>query len=351
MMIPRRSIVTKRKSSLLVLGVIGLFSVSLTIVGVKSFGEENHSKKSENRSPSSFVVTPVQGPSWIHHLGIFDLSRTAMGKMGGLEPPFSSQRQEPNFSIQYPSSRGRGMMGGGMGMGGMMGRIYSNYRSDPEELMKLMNEKFFLTGVDLYRLNCQSCHGPYGHGSPPEINALIGPVEGTSPALIKARMKKWGRPIDDQLARELASQAEASIRERLQKGGKKMPPFNHLDGEEVNALFQYLQKHVGALKEGEKDLRVTQSVARVGEHLTKGTCHICHDTVGPGSGRMAAMRGIIPSLASFPYEQSIQSVVRQVEFGTMRMMMMMSGQRMPAFPYITEDEAAAAYLYLVRYQP
>jgi hypothetical protein len=32
-------------------------------------------------------------------------------------------------------------------------------------------------------------------------------------------------------------------------------------------------------------------------------------------------------------------------------MMMMGGQRMPAYPYITEDEAAASYLYLVRYAP
>jgi mono/diheme cytochrome c family protein len=347
-----RSIAIKSRFFFLVLGLISLLFFFFSSVMVKGYGGEHPSKKPNIQSSSSFVVTPVQGPSWLHHLGIFDLNLTAMGRMGGLEPPFSPGRQEPNFPIANPEGRGMGMMGrGGMGMGGMMGRIYSDYRSNPAELMGLMNEKFFLTGIDLYRLNCQSCHGPFGHGSPPEINALIGPVEGTSPVLIKARMKKWGRPIDEKLALELAAQAEESIRQRLQKGGKKMPAFSHLDGEEVEALFQYLKKHVGALDEGKKDLRVTQSVARVGEHLIKGTCHICHDTVGPGSGRMAAMRGIIPSLASFPYEQSIQSVVRQVEFGTMRMMMMMSGQRMPAFPYLTEDEAAAAYLYLVRYQP
>jgi mono/diheme cytochrome c family protein len=336
----------KSRTSIFGLGIISLFLIFFLTLGSTGIGRaaETPSKKQAPDPPSSFLVTPVQGPAWIHHLGIFNLNQTAMGRMGGFGPPSFSARVEPNFPIERSP-------GPGMGMGGMMGRIYSNYRTSPNELLKLMNEKFFLTGIDLYRLNCQSCHGPDGHGAPPEINSLIGPVEGTSPALIEARMKKWGRPIDEKLALELAGQAEAAIRKRFQEGGKRMPSFRHLDGEEVDALIQYLQKHVGTVEVGKKEIRVTQSVARVGEHLTKGTCHICHDAIGPGSGRMGAMRGIIPSLASFPYEQSIQSVVRQVELGTMRMMMMMGGQRMPAYPYITEDEAAAAYLYLLQYQP
>jgi mono/diheme cytochrome c family protein len=338
-------------SSFFILGIPGFLFLFFSIL---VFKENGSAGESNTQSPSQlFVVTPVKGPSWLHHLGIFDIGQSSMGRMGGLEPPFTSDREEPNFPIE----RGRqgpgrgGMMGRGMGMGGMMGRIYSGYRNSPNELSGLMNEKFFLTGIDLYRLNCQSCHGPDGHGAPPEINSLIGPVEGTSPKLIEARMKKWGHPVGEKMARELASQAETAIRERLRKGGKKMPSFKHLDGEEVDALLQYLQKHVGMVEEGKKEIRVTQSVARVGEHLIKGTCHICHDTTGPGSGRMAAMRGTIPSLASFPYEQSLQSIVRQVAWGTMPMMRMMGGQRMPAFPYITEDEAAAAYLYLVQYLP
>jgi len=32
-----------------------------------------------------------------------------------------------------------------------------------------------LRGADLYRLNCQSCHGETGQGAPPEINSLINP--------------------------------------------------------------------------------------------------------------------------------------------------------------------------------
>ena len=66
---------------------------------------------------------------------------------------------------------------------------------------------------------------------------------------------------------------------------------------------------------------------------------------------MAMMRGIIPSLASMTEEKSLQDVVRQVETGSSGMMMMMGGSAMPALPFITQEEAAAAYLYLLKYPP
>jgi mono/diheme cytochrome c family protein len=299
----------------------------------------------QNTGAPNFV-TPAHGPSWLKYLGIFNIRFTAMGEMGGHEPPPSSPREEPRFPVG--GSPPSGPMG--MGMGGMMGGAYSNYRFSPDELERMMSEKFLLAGVDLYRLNCRSCHGPNGDGSPPEIKALIGPVQGTSPSLIEERMKKMGRPIGRELAKELAAQADESIRQRLQKGGKRMPPFWHLDSEEVDALMQYLQQHVGAPESRGKEILVTQSVARVGEHLVKGTCQICHDATGPGRGpMMGMMQGIIPSLASFPYEQSMQSMVWQVAWGSRPMMM--GGQRMPAYPYITSDEAAASYLYLMGYPP
>jgi mono/diheme cytochrome c family protein len=214
----------------------------------------------------------------------------------------------------------------------------------------MMSAQFLLAGADFYRLNCRSCHGPNGDGSPPVIKSLIGPVQATSPNLDKERMKKMGRPIDDELAKELAAQAEQAIRDRLKKGGEKMPPFIHLDSEETDALLQYLRQHVGVPEAGANAILVSQSVARVGEHLVKGTCHICHDATGPGRGSMMGMmRSTIPSLASFPYEQTIQSIVWQVAQGSRPMMM--GGQRMPAYPYITSDEAATSYLYLLQYPP
>jgi mono/diheme cytochrome c family protein len=319
--------------------MIMAFTVFSIVLVLANFGKTDQKQAAsgagvsatQQNTEAAYFVTPAHGPSWLKHLGIFNLRFTAMGQMGGYEPPPSSAREEPRFPVG--GSPPSGPMG--MGTGGMMGRSYSNYRFNPYEVERMMNEKFLLAGVDLYRLNCRSCHGPNSGGSPPEIKSLIGPVQ--------------GRPIGRELAKELAAQAEKSIRQLLQKGGDKMPPFRHLDREEVDALMQYLQQHVGAPESQGKEILVTQSVARVGEHLVKGTCQICHDATGPGSGRMGMTGGIIPSLASFPYEQSMQSLVWQVESGSRPMMM--GAQRMPAYPYITNDEAAASYLYLVRYSP
>jgi mono/diheme cytochrome c family protein len=97
---------------------------------------------------------------------------------------------------------------------------------------------------------------------------------------------------------------------------------------------------------------VTQTAARVGEHVMKGTCHICHDATGPGGGHMSMMTGIIPSLFSIPRQESLGTVLHQVEYGSSgMMMMMMAGQRMPALPYFTKDEIAASYFYLIDYPP
>jgi mono/diheme cytochrome c family protein len=334
--------------------LFGIFAVLTAIFVLVDHGEPGESQSAgqpgvsanEQTFEPAYVVTPVRGPSWLKRIGIFDIRFTAMGEMGGYNPPPPSPRKEPIFPVEEVPPGGRM----GMGMGGMMGRFYPYHRSNPYEIERLMIERFFLTGIDLYRLNCESCHGPKGNGEPPEINSLIGPFQGTSPTLIQERMKKMGRPIGEELAKELSSQAKENILQRLQKGGKKMPPFRHLEGEEVNALVQYLQEHVGAPESQGREILVMQSVSRVGEHLVKGTCHICHDAAGPGRGRMGMMGGIIPSLASFPWEQSMQGLVWQVELGS-RTMMMMGGQRMPPYPYITADEAAASYLYLLQYAP
>lgn len=83
----------------------------------------------------------------------------------------------------------------------------------------------------------------------------------------------------------------------------------------------------------------------------KGTCHVCHDATGPGSGHMMMMRGTIPSLASFPEEKSPDDLIRKVRYGASGMMGMMGGGRMPTFRYLTEEEIVAAYLYLANYPP
>ncbi len=288
-------------------------------------------------------VTAVAGPSWIEHLGLA-VEDTAMGQMGGDGPPPPTDRSEPDIA-----DGGDG--GGRMRFHSMMGRFMRSYRASPEASSAALSESFSLAGEDLYRLDCRSCHGPDGKGAPPEIKSLLQPVRGASPSFVKARMQKLGRTIGDDMARSLAGQAEAEIRKRLAQGGKKMPPFGHLRGDEVDALLGYLGTLAGVEPTERTGMLVPQSAARVGEHLVKGTCHICHAATGPGGGRMAMMRGIIPSLQSFPAQLSLASVERQVAYGSAPMMMMMGGPRMPAFPYLTEDEAAAAYFYLAAFPP
>jgi mono/diheme cytochrome c family protein len=304
--------------------------------GRTSDGSEPSTAKTEARA---YTITPVQGLSWLKHLGL-PISETHMGQMGGVARAPSTPREEP-ASKEWATS----------GLHSVMQRFLSEFGSNPQRASKTLNEPFMLAGADLYRLNCQSCHGPDGGGAPPEINSLLDPVQGTSTFLIKKRMEARGTPIGDDLAQQLARQADAALRDRLQQGGKKMPAFRRLRGDEMEALIGYMQKLAGVPSPKNTNLLVPESAARVGEHVIKGTCHICHDATGPGGGRMM-MRGIIPSLAGLPEGHSLSSVERQVQYGSSGMMgMMMGGQTMPAYPYFTEEEVAAGYFYLVVYPP
>jgi mono/diheme cytochrome c family protein len=271
--------------------------------------------KPSDSAPQPSPMTAVEGPSWLKHLGI-TMSDTRMGQMGGSGIIPATARREPEIGQQS-------------GVGG---------------------EQFELTGADLYRIDCRSCHGADGRGAPPEIHSLIGPVQGASPALIQRRMAARGAPISEQMAAQMASEAQKAIRDRLQNGGEKMPAFSYLRPDEVAALLAYLGKLAGVSGRGHVAV-VSESAAHVGELVIKGTCHTCHDATGPGGGRMMMMRGIIPSLASLPYDYSLSSVIGQVQYGSSGMMMMMGGDRMPPFPYFTNEELAAAYFYLQAYPP
>lgn len=260
--------------------------------------------------------TPVEGPSWLKHLGLV-MPDTHMGQMGGSGLAPNTARREPAI-WQQPESQA-------------------------------LKAVFHLSGADLYRINCRSCHGPDGKGAPPEIHSLMGPVQGTSAAFIERRMEARGAPISKEIAAQMAEEADKALRDRLEKGGEKMPPFSYLRPEEVAALLSYLDQLAGVPAKRPVGT-VDESAAHIGEEVAKGTCHTCHDATGPGGGgMMMMMRGITPSLASFPYDYSLGQVVRQVHFGTR--MMMMGGNRMPPLPYFTEPEIAAAYLYLQAYPP
>ncbi len=302
--------ITRTRTALIIIAVAAVTALLAAFTNPTGFTTLSNSRTSP-------PVTPVEGPSWLKHLGIA-MAETHLGQMGGIGTTPDTARREPEFPQRQSADA--------------------------------LNEPFELTGADLYRINCRSCHGPKGEGAPPEIHSLIGPVQATSAAAIQRRMETRGTAVSEQMATQMAGEAEKAIRDRLQHGGQKMPAFSYLRPEEATALIGYLRQLAG-ISGTQSHAAVIESAAQVGSEVINGTCHICHDATGPGGGMMTMMmQGTPPSLASLPRDHSRNSVIQQVHYGT-RMMMMMPGYRMPPFPYFTDDEIAAAYLYLWAYPP
>jgi len=215
------------------------------------------------------------------------------------------------------------------------------------------NPTFVVAGTDLYRLSCQSCHGPDGLGSPPEINSLLDPIQGTSKALLAQRLKDRNRPVDDQFVKEIVTGAEHDLLQRLAEGGKKMAPFKHLRKDETQVLVDYLKRLAAVPEASQTEALVSEPAVRVGEHLVKGTCHVCHDATGPRRDRMAIMMGgAIPSLDSLAIDYSMEEIVAKVRRGSSRMIMRRKkSAKMPVFSYLTAEEVGAGVAYLAAYPP
>jgi mono/diheme cytochrome c family protein len=287
-----------------------------------------------------YPIPSGQGPSCIKHLGL-TVSQTRLGQVGGTGALPANPHGNPQ-----PSS---GTPGGAANLNLVIQRFLSTFRTSPEKAGALLNEKFPVSGADLYRWNCQACHGPDGQGAPPEINSVLGPVQGTSAVMTRKRLEARGLDVDDDMIQQVTELAEGSLRDRLQHGGKNMPSFEYLRPDEVEALFGYLEKLASVPPTKRDGLLVQESAARVGDHIVRGTCHVCHDATGPGSGHTAMTQGTIPSLASIPRDHSLSGVVHQVQYGSCGIMKVTGGNVMPAYPYFTEEEIAA--LYLVAYSP
>ena len=115
-----------------------------------------------------------------------------------------------------------------------------------------------------------------------------------------------------------------------------MPPFRHLSEPEIEALLDYLQVLAGAPRSGLRNVQVTETGLRIGEHVIQGTCRICHDATGPGAGQTMMMAGRIPALANVPEELSLEGVVHKVRYGWSAMAgMMHQMSRMPVFSYLS----------------
>jgi mono/diheme cytochrome c family protein len=289
--------------------------MSAALGGVAVSGASRTRKDAPVQVVKDLQVTAVVGDSWLRHLGI----------------PFivSNMGRVANWGPSPSVVPGRRLSGEGP------------------------DGNFLLSGADLYRLNCQSCHKADGSGVPPEINSLVGPVQATSSVMIRAQMKQRGVEIDSKTMNQLVSQSQASLRTRLQNGGVKMPPFGHLTPAEIAALLAYLEELAGVPGAEQKQIWLSEPSGRVGEHLVKGTCHICHEANGLGLAVGVATTESIPSLASLPVERFPYEVIRKVREGISRPTPMMTSSRgqMPVFSDLTPEEVAAAYAYLVRYPP
>jgi mono/diheme cytochrome c family protein len=265
-------------------------------------------------------VTAVEGESWLIHLNR-SFGDTSMGKTGRLGP--GPQEEE---SLRPPPQA----------------RIYSS------------RDGVVLHGSDLYRLNCQGCHGESGLGAPPEINSVINPVRATSVPLVMARMKATGMDVTAADAAKLAQQSKAALMDRLHKGGESMPSFSQLNDAETRALLAYL-KHLAAVPDtADGSAEIKESHARVGELIVRSTCHTCHSATGPDPGPQEVAAGAIPPLSTLTSRKNQSEFVRKVTLGAPVLMgtpATLYRGRMPVFFYLTEEEAADVYLYLTLYPP
>lgn len=252
------------------------------------------------------VVSAVRGPSWLGRIGT-SLNETYMGEMGGSGPPPPSQkRSEPDLS----------------------GAAVDNQSG----LAEALHETFVLTGADLYRINCQACHGINGEGRPPEIHSVL--------------------PVVHALVALPEDQAIQGFLTFLGKPGEKMPPFESMQADEVGPLLSHLERLLGNGSQKFPSGTIRESAARVGEQVVKANCHICHAAVGPSGGNMPMMQGTVPPLARFSRSYPLQTLENVVRYGATGTMGMMRGsENMPPLPYLTKEEIAAAYLYLAAYPP
>ena len=291
-----------------------IVGTTLTVV-VGGSSNEQGAPRAKTPEP---VVTPVEGPSWLNRLGL-TYRESSLGRSGATYGPPPTQR--PSQPGAVPLAVGRPVV---------------------------------LSGADLYRLNCQSCHRAEGTGSPPEIKSVLGLVQGSSLELVRQHLQQEGKAAASSEARAQATRARTDLYRRIQKGGQRMPAFPHLQEADIDVLYAYLTQLAGS-PDAAPQSRRTVSWARLGELAVKGTCHICHDAVGPRPSAQALLvQGTIPSFTALLEDKTVVEFMTKVRSGAS----VMTGDpvfhfrgRMPVLPYLQDVEVAAAYSFLVAYPP
>jgi mono/diheme cytochrome c family protein len=259
------------------------------------------------------AVSPVTGPSWLTKLGV-TLSQTSIGRGSGQYGPTTTPPPPPPAALNVPAT-------------------------------------VRLGGADLYRLNCQACHGLTGGGAPPEVSSAVDPVRGASLEALRKQMKAQHQPEGAAEQRAQPARVRAAVLTRMHQGGQRMPSRAHLTDAELDLVFGHLTTLAGGKTAGKTEI---VGWARLGEHVVKGTCHICHDAVGarPGDARM--MQGAIPSLQALLASATVADFVTKVHRGapvTLPSIGLTHRGRMPVFDYLKNEEIAAAYMYLAANPP
>jgi mono/diheme cytochrome c family protein len=186
---------------------------------------------------------------------------------------------------------------------------------------------FQLTGEDLYRINCRSCHGVGARGLGPDIPSVVARVTGAA-----------------QQAAGGDATGELSIRHRLLVGGQVMPAMAHLSNAEVEALLGYLSAVAGTGR-GAATPAVAAPAARVGEHVAKAVCQICHDA-SPGRLRAPGDQAL-SALAEMTARYSARELVRKVRSEAAGV----GPGHKPRLDYLRREELEAAYVYLIGFPP
>ncbi|HEU4936929.1 MAG TPA: cytochrome c [Vicinamibacterales bacterium] len=301
-----------RFSILLVCGITTVASLIAAAPDGVLPAQEKHSTTSIEP-----IVTPVTGPSWLNHLGL-PYRSTSLGRGSGRYGPNANEQTPPHEALALPAGR-----------------------------------SVEVTGADLYRQNCQACHAAEGTGTAPDVRSLLPMVQGSSIQLMQQKLRQEGDGADVAAARKQAIQMKRDLYTRIRQGGEKMPARAHLDEADIDMLYAYLTLLAGT-SDAKPLTRRTVSWERLGENVVKGTCHICHDAVGPRPTAHALMNGEIPPLSTLRADRSVVDFVNKVRNGaatTMGDLPFHYRGRMPVFFYLKGYEVAAAYLYLNDFPP
>ena len=303
----------RKRHALPALFLAGLIA-GATLLGADSRGRQPNRSAAQ---PADSIVTPVVGPSWLNHLKL-NFSDSSLGRGAGRYGPTPTEPQTVT----------------------------------PGSTSFVAGQSNVITGADLYRLNCQACHRAEGTGSPPEIKSLLSLVQGSSLELVRGQLHSENKAEAARI-RQQVTQARSELYRRIREGGQRMPPFAHLQEADIDVLYAYLTELAHTPDSPRQSQRIV-SWGRLGEHVVKGTCHICHDAVGARPTGEALLQGAIPPLAVLVADNPPITFISKARNGAPVAMGRPSFHyrgRMPVFYYLQDVELAAAYDFLVAYPP